>query len=141
MNCQTCTNPTRYPIGFWDGENSHGQIFDCRNSDCEVKRNRIRADKITEDKRIAIVEENSRNNIQMLLIKMKRKELGITIAKMAKELGVSPVDYSNYEQCRAALPVEMVDRIDEIFQDCINKHLYAPRLKPEFGAIRWDVKA
>jgi len=117
MNCQTCTDPTKHPIGFWDGENTHGQLFDCHNHDCEAKQSKQKLTELLEEERVKVVEENSRNNIQMLLIKMKRKELQITISMMAKSLGISPSDYSNYEMCRVALPVEMVGRIEGVFRE------------------------
>ena len=141
MNCQTCTDPTKHPIGFWDGENSHGQIFDCDNLECELKKEKLKVAKFFEEEKRETEQVNLANGVSIEEIKTKRKELGIPIQRMAKELGIFPSEYSCYEQCREPLPVEMVDKIDEIFQDCINKHLYAPRLKPEFGAIRWDVKA
>jgi len=142
MNCQACNDPTKYIMGLWDGVNgTHGAIYNCDNVSCEVKQENIEKAMAIKENRIAVVEENSRNNIQMLLIRMKRKELLITIMKMSRLLGISPAMYSNYEMCRVALPVDMSESINRIFQDVIDKHLYAPRLKPEFGAIRWDVKA
>ena len=116
-NCQTCTNPTKYPIGFWDGEKSHGKIFNCHNYACIIKQENI-------EKALAIKEDmdkidriNLSNEISMKLIKDKRKELLITIMKMSRLLGVSPSTYSNYEQCREPLPIELMERIEDVFKD------------------------
>jgi len=118
VNCQTCNDPTKYIFALWDGPNgTHGKIYECHNMSCLTKRGREISNNIAEEERIAVVEENSRNNIQMLLIKMKRKDLQITTFKMAKLLGISPSDYSNYEMCRVVLPVEMVGRIDDVFKE------------------------
>lgn len=118
MNCQTCTTPTKYILGLWDGENgTHGAMFDCHNLECEVKKNSLNVAKILKEENATVKWINHSNNIFMELIKVKRKKLLITISKMAKELGISPSTYSNYEQYREALPVEMNDRINEVFRD------------------------
>lgn len=117
MNCQTCTNPTKHAIGFWDGENSHGQIFECRNLDCELKLARDKGIVIANEEKDRVILSNALNGIFMEDIKQKRKGLQVTIMKMSKELGISPSDYSNYEMCRVALPVDMVDKINEVFKE------------------------
>ena len=117
MNCQTCTNPTKHAIGFWDGENSHGQLFDCHNLDCELKQDRLWAEEMSELEKDEVDRKNLFNEISMKMIKDKRRELQITIMKMSQGLGISPSEYSNYEMCRVALPVEMVDKINEVFKE------------------------
>ena len=121
MNCQTCTEPTKYPIGFWDGEKSHGGIFDCDNSDCEVKQAKLKLDELIKNEKEEVNEINSANGISIEIIKDRRRELGITIAKMARGLGIFASEYSCYEQCREPLPVEMVGRIEEVFNKKICK--------------------
>lgn len=112
-NCQTCTNPTKYIFGLWDGKNgTHGQIFECRNYNCESKQNRLRDAVITEEEKKLVVATNEGNGIFVNLIKERRKELGITIMKMSQGLGISPSVYSNYEMCRVAVPLEIKDRIE-----------------------------
>lgn len=35
--CNTCSEPTKYVTGFWDGENGeHGCLHDCKNTECLV---------------------------------------------------------------------------------------------------------
>ena len=117
MNCQACNNPTKYIIGLWDGENGiYGAIYNCDNASCGVKQANIEKLMAIKENIIAVVEENSRNNIQMLFIRLRRKELLITIAKMSRLLGISPATYSDYEMCQVALPVEMVERIEDVFK-------------------------
>jgi len=127
MNCQTCTNPTKYPIGFWDGENSHGGIFDCHNSDCEVKQAKLKLDELIKNEKEEVDGINSANGISIEIIKDRRRELGITIAKIAKSLGISPSEYSCYEQCREPLPVEMIDKIDGVFSKAVGETYTASR--------------
>ncbi len=116
-NCPNCNEPTRYVMGFWDGEKSHGQIYNCDNLSCLVKQENIeRALAIEETKQTNII-ENAKNGISMERVKMQRKELLITTFGMAKLLSIFPSTYSNYEQCREPLPVELVDRIiNEVFR-------------------------
>ena len=114
-SCPNCNEPTRYVMGFWDGEKSHGQIYNCKNLSCLVKQENIeRALAIEETKRANII-ENAKNGISMERVKMQRKELLITTFGMAKLLSIFPSTYSNYEQCREPLPVELVDRIENVF--------------------------
>ena len=121
MNCQTCTNPTKYPIGFWDGEKSHGRIFDCHNLECELKKEKLKVAKFFEEEKRETEQVNLANGVSIGEIKAKRKELGIPIQRMAKELGIFPSEYSCYEQCREPLPVEMVDRIEEVFREHVGQ--------------------
>jgi len=117
MNCQTCNDPTKYIFALWDGPNgTHGRMYNCNNNECRIKReNNIVAEYQEEHKKL-VIETNEANMIFVDLIKAKRKELQITIFKMAKSLGISPSDYSNYEMCRVALPVEMGERIEGVFR-------------------------
>ena len=117
MKCEGCTNPTKYILGLWDGENNtHGAIFDCHNLNCELKLNMLRNVVITEQEKILVKEANEKNKIFMEQIKVKRKELGITIMRMSKGLGISPSTYSDYEQYRNVVPLEIGDRIEEVFR-------------------------
>lgn len=121
--CNECTNPTKYSIGFWDGENgTHGQLFECKNLDCELKQNRLKATDYSEENKRKVKEINESNGIFVELIKSRRKSLGIIIRKVADGLGVSCSDYSNYEMCREALPTEMVGRIEEVFDKHMNSN-------------------
>ena len=117
MNCDTCSDTTKYTIGLWDGaNNTHGRIFDCHNLNCELKLNMLRNVVITEQEKILVKEANEKNMIFMELIKAKRKELGITIMKMSKGLGISPSAYSDYEQYRNVVPLDIGDKINSIFR-------------------------
>ena len=112
MNCQTCNDPTKYPIGFWDDKDSSGQLFDCNNLDCELKRNRIRTAEREEGQRKLVIAANEKHGLSMDSVKARRKELGITIMKMSQGLGISPSTYSCYETCRNVVPLEIVERIE-----------------------------
>jgi len=116
--CNECNNPTKYILGLWDGENgTHGAIYECNNLNCELKQNRLKDTDYSEENKNRVTESNESKLIFVQLIKAKRKELAITIRKMSDRLGLSCSDYSNYEMCREALPVEMVDKINSIFRE------------------------
>ena len=35
--CRTCSEPTKYATGFFDGENGeYGCLYDCKNTECLV---------------------------------------------------------------------------------------------------------
>ena len=117
VNCQTCTTPTKYPIGFWDGEKSHGQLFECHNFDCELKQNRIRVAEREEKQKLLVIEANRKHGLSMDSVKERRKKLGITLVKMAKGLGISPSTYSCYEQCRNVVPLEIIESIKKVLRE------------------------
>jgi len=122
MNCQTCNDPTKYIFALWDGPNgTHGRTYDCHNIKCEVKQGRDKVTEFLEEERDNVILENHRNKVYIEIIRLKRKYLQITISKMAKSLGISPSDYSNYEMCRVALPVEMSERIEVVFRGEMGK--------------------
>ena len=36
--CNSCKEPTKFPIGFWGGiNNTRGCLYDCKNENCPVK--------------------------------------------------------------------------------------------------------
>ena len=36
--CNSCNEPTKFPIGFWGGiKGTHGCLYDCKNENCPVK--------------------------------------------------------------------------------------------------------
>lgn len=118
MNCQTCNDPTKYIFSLWDGTNgTHGRTYDCRNIKCLTKQTKESVRVYREEEKRATIIENAKNGISMERVKMQRRELKITIMKMSQGLGISPSDYSNYEMCRVALPVEMSERIEGVFRD------------------------
>ena len=116
-NCQTCNDSTKYIFAHWDGENgTHGNVFECNNLDCELKQNRLWAAEREEEQRLTVIIANAKNGISMERVRMTRKELGITLVKMARGLGVSPSTYSCYETCREVLPVEMIKGIERLIR-------------------------
>jgi len=134
MNCQSCNEPTKYILGLWDGSNgTHGAIFDCHNLSCEINKNRLKEADRSEENRNKVIDENAKNGIFMELIKSRRKSLLITIMKMSRLLGISPETYSDYEMCRVALPVEMVERIEDVFRDKYRESIEEKTFKEAFG--------
>lgn len=118
MKCDTCNDTTKYILGLWDGKNNtHGAIFGCHNLNCEIKQGKMLFSEITDKVKQLVIEDNEKNMIFMDKIKAQRKDLHITIRAMADSLDVSCSTYSNYEQCRVALPVEMVGRINGVFRE------------------------
>jgi DNA-binding transcriptional regulator YiaG len=116
MKCDECNDTTRYVTGLWDGPNgTHGKLFDCRNLNCETKIDKEKVYTYLAEERKGVIKINDGNSIFMDLVKQKRKQLEITIIKMARSLGISPSMYCNYEQCREPLPIETLDKINSIF--------------------------
>ncbi|KKS36331.1 MAG: hypothetical protein UV00_C0027G0017, partial [candidate division WWE3 bacterium GW2011_GWF1_42_14] len=87
----------------------------------------------SEENRNKVIDENAKNGIFMELIKSRRKSLLITIMKMSRLLGISPETYSDYEMCRVALPVEMVERIEDVFRDKYRESIEEKTFKEAFG--------
>lgn len=115
--CNECNNPTKYVFGLWDGENgTHGAIYECNNLDCELKQNRLKAIDYSDENKKKVIAENESNMIFVDSIKEKRKELEITIRKMAMNINISCSEYSNYEQCREPFPIGMACRINTLFE-------------------------
>lgn len=117
-NCQTCNEPTKHAIGFWDGANgSGGYICDCDNINCLKKQENIEKAMAIKAEMDKIDRINLANEIYMTTIKAKRKKLKITIHKMADWLKITCSEYSDYEMCRKPLPLELHDRINEVFKE------------------------
>ena len=112
--CAKCNEPTKTPIGLWDGKNKNGRstgglMFSCNNTECPIKqeegaRQRI---KLAQD-------ENSKNNIDIHEMKKARMQAELTIRDCAQVLGVSLPKYCDYEKEREPMPKEYWSRIIDI---------------------------
>lgn len=109
--CNDCKEPTKYVVGFWDGENdSHGCIYDCNNKSCSVK---IIMDSSKDEdikNRIHVQEINGENGVFIGSLKTARVGAGILAFDVANYLNISSVDYNKYENEKIIMPKELYDK-------------------------------
>lgn len=120
--CETCTEPTKYVCGLWDGRDpdtgkrTHGVIFDCKSRDCEFKIRERESIKDFARLLAKVAAENEENGIDPGDIAEKRRARHITIRKMADHLGITPSRYSDYEKGRAAILKSDYAKILDVFR-------------------------
>lgn len=104
--CNDCKEPTKYVVGFWDGENdSHGCLYDCKNIDCETKKLLDVLAEQRENERSDVANENWKNSIVAKNITVARNLKSISIYELSTMTGISSADISAYENEKKAVPV------------------------------------
>lgn len=108
MQCESCKEPTKFPIGFWDGiNNTHGCLYDCKNTDCPTKQKMDASTNESQKQQQMTIETNSNNHIDAKNIETLRRDKHITTYHMAKAIGCDVADYSSYEHQRKPFPVDV----------------------------------
>lgn len=108
--CSDCKDPTKTPVGFWDGRDANGRstsgfLFSCENTECPIKQEEIRLERAEEDEFKKVKEENSKNNIDIKKLKNLRRKAFITIKASSDLIEVAPSLYCDYEYERKPMPV------------------------------------
>ncbi|MBC5754909.1 hypothetical protein H8Z76_13045 [Roseburia sp. BX0805] len=112
--CNKCNESTKFVTGFWDGEgDTHGCLYDCKNTKCDVKQLREVADQEAVQKRLEIQRLNGKNGIYAGQLVALRKNAKVSIRKMAEISGCNVAEYCAYENERKAFNLEA-------YQKCIN---------------------
>lgn len=111
--CKDCKESTKYVVGFFDGRNAQGCLYDCHNEDCEIKQiMEVSASKdIQERAKIQIV--NGNNGMYAGYIAALRRDAKVTMFKMAQIAGCDPAEYSAYEHERKEFNPEVYRRCKE----------------------------
>ncbi len=120
--CSDCQELTKIPVGFWDGKNKDGGsaggfIYDCRNTNCPIKQEEMKAAQKAQQKALKTQEENRQNGIDIQEMVLTRRQAELTIRDCAQALGVSPSKYSDYEHERAPMPLQEWQKIMAIIRE------------------------
>lgn len=102
--CEKCNDPTKRPVGFWDGTFGHGCIYDCENHDCEMKvLKEITANEAIRT-RERVQKANGRRGMFAGYIAAKRRDAKVSLYTLSGITGCTPVEYSNFEHERREFP-------------------------------------
>jgi DNA-binding transcriptional regulator YiaG len=111
--CEVCSEPTKYPMGFWDSfDDDSGLVlgsflWDCQNTNCEIKRERIAAGQNAERKQEQVRAANAENNVDVKALRKLRISEACLLYDLAIIAGVSTAKYSAWENEREAMPPEI----------------------------------
>ena len=116
--CTDCQEPTKTPVGFWDGRDKNGTptsgfLYDCSNADCPIKQEEMKAELEAEQKVLKTQEENRQNGVDIQEMIRARREARMSMMACAKALGIAPYIYSNYEHEREPISPEEWKKIIE----------------------------
>lgn len=112
--CNKCSEPTKSVTGFRDGEgDTHGYLYDCKNTKCDVKQLEKIAAQEAVQKRLEVQRLNGKNGIYAGQLVALRKNAKVSIRKMAEISGCNVAEYSAYEKERKEFNLEA-------YQKCID---------------------
>lgn len=120
--CTDCQEPTKKPVGFWDGRDKNGRptsglIFDCSNVDCPIKQEAMKVELKAEQRVLKIQEENRQNGVDIQEMVLARRQAQLTMRDCAQALGVSLPKYSDYEHERIPMPLCAWEKIMDIARE------------------------
>lgn len=87
--CNTCKEPTKFVVGFYDGPRSKGCVYDCKNKECGAYQIRRFSESKEVQDRIKIQNLNSRNGMYAGYIAALRRDAKISMMKMSRIAGCS----------------------------------------------------
>ena len=120
--CEICREPTKRPVGFWDGytkdgKRTGGYLYTCGNMECHIRQEEAKRELEEKQRTERALNENRRNNVDIHRMKRIRRLVGMTIADCAKAIGVSPSTFSNYENFREPMPPQEFNKIMAILKE------------------------
>lgn len=110
--CDTCSESTKCPTGFWDGYDdttgkaTHGLTFDCDSLSCEVAELRRAKAEYEIARQEHAKAKNATNGVDIMKLRKARQAAYCTIKEAAECLGCSAAQYSAYEMERMPMPKE-----------------------------------
>lgn len=110
--CEKCSQSTKRPVGFWDGENEDGELtggftYTCDSQECPIAQKR-RADEEGRARRQAAAREaNLKEYISAEQFRSARREARLTLKEAADLAGVTPAELSAYENEREPFPPDI----------------------------------
>lgn len=115
MKCETCSETTKLPAGFYDRQQPDGTLaggvfYKCLSETCPVAVEAMAAFERECDRVIAAKRENAANGVYPEDARQERIAVYMTGRDMAEALGVSPVQISNWEHERDPFPLDMYRR-------------------------------
>ena len=116
IRCSDCQEPSKYPVGFWDGRDEDGNptggyLYNCKNTDCPIKQETMETGLKAEQQKLKTQEENRRNGVDIQRMVLSRKKTELTIRDCAQALGVSRPKYCDYEYERSPMPLQEWQKI------------------------------
>lgn len=120
--CNGCTEPTKYPVGLWDGETASGYMYECKNESCNIYQLKCSVESEQIQNRIKVQEANARNKVFAGYIAALRKSVRISMMKMSQIAGCSPAEYSAYEHERKMFDIEAYRKCEEYLNQRRNRY-------------------
>ena len=110
MDCATCKDPTKRPVGFWaaadaNGKATQGYLFDCDSETCPEAQTRRAAAAAKTENHETVRKINAENGMDAREYRRLRIEARCTIMDISRILQCGPAQYSAYETEREPIPI------------------------------------
>lgn len=121
QRCEKCPEPTKYPVGFWDGPEGGGFMFGCSSQTCQLAINRREAaaesQRHTEQARAA----NKAAGIDVAEIKALCLKKGLTLNRVSQAIMIPTSKLSGILNEREPFPLELYQRITDVLNTLPDK--------------------
>lgn len=102
-DCAFCEEPSKFVIGYYDGENGSGKVYACKKTECTSNKNVLQTGK----KKLS-------DEIKTLV--RQRIRAGLTMYDAATFVGVNSAEYSAWEHEKKPIPKEIYDKLIHYFE-------------------------
>lgn len=102
-DCAFCKEPSKFAIGYYDGENGSGKVYACKKTECTSNKNVLQTGK----KKLS-------DEIKTLV--RQRIRAGLTMYDAATFVGVNSAEYSAWEHEKKPIPKEIYDKLIHYFE-------------------------
>lgn len=102
--CDLCDEPTKRPVGHWDGHGESGSIYSCSNKECVIVKESEAAAQEAARTEKEVREINAGNGIDVPAFEELRKDKRVSLRAMAMFLDVSPALFCDWTHHRKPFP-------------------------------------
>lgn len=121
--CEKCSQTTKRPVGFWDGEDEAGGFtggftYTCDSQECPIAKQRREDEEERARRKAAARAANQKEFISAEQFRSARREARMTLKEAADLAGISTAELSAYETEREPFPPDIYRGVITEFLNC-----------------------
>ena len=121
QRCEKCLEPTKYPVGFWDGPGDGGLMYGCGSQSCQLAINRREAAAENQRHREQARAANKDAGIDTAEIKALYLQKGLTLNRVSQAVRIPTSKLSGLMNEREPFPLELYQRITDFLNTLPDK--------------------
>ena len=119
--CEECPEPTKHPVGFWDGPEGGGFMFGCSSQTCQLAIDRREAAAENQRHKEQARAANKAAGIDTAEIKTLYLQKGLTLNRVSQAIMIPTSTLSGFMNEKEPFPLELYQRITDFLNTLPDK--------------------